>query len=86
MLACESPGFATIEGLYADMIQNPEKRNLDDLTAECLIAVGLVDEPFSGRDYERESNTSPFMTRVMDDPEGSKCMQNPSYHTGSGTG
>ncbi|QTV79158.1 hypothetical protein [Microbacterium sp. NIBRBAC000506063] len=85
MLACESSGFAAIEGLYSDMIQNPEKRNLDDLAAECLLAVGLVDEPFTGRDYERESNTSGFMTRVMGDPEGAKCMQDPSYHTGSGT-
>lgn len=84
MQACETPGFSAIEALYVDLVTNPGRRDLDDLAAGCLVAVGFVDEPFTGRDYARESHSPGFTSRAMDDPEGAKCVQNPSYRTGSG--
>jgi len=86
MLTCETDGFRAIETLYTDIIQNPDRRDLNGLTAECLVAVGVVDSPFTGSDYERESASAGFSTRIIDDPEGAKCLQNPSYHTQNGSG
>lgn len=84
--SCNSGTILVIEPLYIGILQNPDRRNLDDLTAECLVAVGIVDAPFTGRDYADESETPGFSSRIMDDSEGAKCLQNPSYHTGSGAG
>lgn len=81
---CPAGTIDVIEPLYASMVKNPEKRHLNDLLAECLVAVGVVEPPFTGKDYARESQHSEFNLRVMDDPDGAKCEENPNYHNVAG--
>ncbi len=83
---CESKGFIAIESLYVATLTNPQNRNLDDLKAECLVAVGFVTAPFTGADYRAASSDAGFTAQLMDDAEGAKCEQNPGYHHLSGTG
>jgi hypothetical protein len=80
MADCAVGTTEIIEPLYSTIVQNPLKRDVHDVTAECLVAVGFVQAPFTGDDFMREFDTAEFATAVMDDPKGSRCMQNPNYH------
>lgn len=81
---CPAGTIDVIEPLYASMVKNPQKRDLNDLLAECLVAVGVVEPPFTGKDYARGSQGSEFNLRVMDDPDGAKCEETLNYHSMAG--
>lgn len=82
---CAKGTVLVIEPLYVSTLTNPEDRDLYELLAECLVAVGFVEEPFTAADYLREQEVPGYIGRIMDDPEASKCQVNPSYHLGSGS-
>lgn len=82
---CAAGTSDVIEPLYSAITQNPAKRDIYELTAECLVAVGFVEAPFTGDDFMREFDTPEFATKVMDDPSGARCMQNPSSHNPGAT-
>lgn len=41
----------TIGGLYSQQVVNPDKQNMDQLIADCLVRKGLVETPFDANDY-----------------------------------
>lgn len=80
--SCRESTLAHIEPLYAALVWNPEKKDWDELYAECLVDRGVVTEPFSGADYrEAEMEYGPDDPRRPwkdDDPEARACFDNPS--------
>lgn len=77
---CLSGTTEVIEPLYVELVTNPDKRDLNDLIAECLVAFGVVQAPFTGADYIEQSQSGEFNLRIMDDPDGARCEQNPNAH------
>lgn len=77
---CSEGTTRIIEPLYTMLVSNPQNRDVYALMAECLVAVGFVDAPFSRDDFIREFDTREFTERVMDDPKGSACINNPNHH------
>jgi hypothetical protein len=79
---CAEGTSEVIEPLYSMVSKNPRNRDVYELTAECLVAVGFVDAPFTAADFKREFDTSEFAIRVMDDASGARCIENPNHHNG----
>jgi hypothetical protein len=50
----ETSGWYPVVSLYGNMRQNPNKANVNQLIAECLVRVGLEPEGFSGEDVAAE--------------------------------
>ena len=49
-IQCAQGTHAVISPLYVDILRNPNRTDFDELTANCLIDVGLVDRTFT-KDY-----------------------------------
>jgi hypothetical protein len=84
MLTCGKGTTMIIEGLYSQMVQNPDREDLNVLLAACLVRSGLASADFSGEDFKHgmeESNQGsmagnfPFDTN---DTRFTKCLSNPS--------
>lgn len=78
-----------IEPLYLNELTNPEKLDYDLVTASCLVARKVVDEPFTGADLiqlrdESETNADgdyldPVAQQVLGSKEYRECRINPTY-------
>jgi hypothetical protein len=79
VVECGIGTIDVIEGLYTGMIQNPQKKDVDELTAECLVARGLVTPPFAGGDYARSALSGQFNRRMMDEADGARCLSDPTF-------
>lgn len=87
---------ALIEGLYVDILSNPENKNMDEVIAQCFVDAGLVEAPFTSDDFTRllqgagavftgEDEDSgraidPAAEAIMAREEAGLCMANPSYY------
>jgi hypothetical protein len=78
-MACEeSTGWYPVSSLYTNMYQNPNKGDVDQLIADCLVRVGLVPEGFSGADVDAEyQGEGAAFPDISDDPLFRSCWFNP---------
>jgi len=83
--ACESQsGYYPISSLYFSMRQNPNKADVDQLIADCLVRAGLRPAGFTGQDvraeYSGDDSRVPFAD-IADDsaqaPVLDRCLNNP---------
>lgn len=51
-LSCEEQWMGSIQSLYWGMLTNPQRLKPSDAVAACLVRRGLVDEGFSGKDWD----------------------------------
>ncbi|MFJ6678614.1 hypothetical protein ACIQLK_05720 [Microbacterium sp. NPDC091382] len=90
-----APGTkALIEGLYVDMLTNPNNRDYDELIAECFVKAGLVAAPFTKSDLQelltragainagQTADSDQVIDKAAEDllatKEADQCMANPS--------
>lgn len=64
----------TISGLYEQQVINPEKKDMDQLIADCLVRVGLVAEGFDAQDYREfiAANSATCSNGVCTLPDGTQ--------------
>lgn len=78
---CAEGTIRIIPGLYEAMQQNPENRDFNELYAECLLRHGVVEAPFSGKDFSDALKNSqagqgtPSLN--FEDPVLRKCLSAP---------
>lgn len=83
---CSKGNKHLIEPLYVEILADPQKKGYDQVTAECMVALGIVDDSFTGTDFaelwgreEREEANDPASREILDDPDTLNCYQNPGY-------
>lgn len=74
---CSVGTIGVVEGLYGQIVQNPQKADWDDLVAACLVAAGFVDAPYTGELFARDNTEPVFVERMMDDPRAAACVTAP---------
>lgn len=95
-VVCAPGTKALIEGLYVDTLTNPDNVDFDELIAQCFVEVGLVEAPFTGRDFLDLVEASgavnlgdganpnraidPSAEAIMASEEAGTCMANPSHY------
>ncbi|MFW0774782.1 hypothetical protein ACLRGI_16610 [Paenarthrobacter nitroguajacolicus] len=78
---CAEGTIKIIPGLYEAMQQNPENRDYDELYAECLVRHGVVEPPFSAKDFSdalknsQSGQATPALN--FDDPVLRRCLSAP---------
>lgn len=84
--SCAQGTTDLIETLYTTILADPQKKGNDVVTAECMVALGIVDESFTGADFaelwgreEREEANDPATRKILDNPDTLNCYQNPGY-------
>lgn len=71
-----SSGLTEIEPLYAQVVVNPDREDLDELVVECLVGIGAVDKSYTAEDY-REDLTNPEVSYAGDPQDVQVCVVNP---------
>lgn len=93
---CSQGTNALIEGLYVEVLTNPDKLDYDEMIARCFVKAGLVDEPFSAQDFDALMKASgagsygdapgesvpidPRAQEIMNSEDAAACMANPNRH------
>ena len=73
----ETTGWYPVVSLYTNMRQNPNKGDVDQLIADCLVRVGLVPEGFSGADVDAEFQGGEAFADINGDPLFGSCWFDP---------
>ena len=74
---CRLGTLQLIEPLYTARLQNPQKRDRDELMVECFIRKGLAGRDYTAAEWKKDQQTQhpPFKT---DDPRFTACLANPA--------
>lgn len=90
---CREGTIRFIETLFVETFTNPQNMDFDELTAQCMVALGVVNPPFTKENFLETMNRSgaettnvdplpidPRSQEIMNDQRTQNCMSNPSYH------
>lgn len=90
---CREGTIRFIEPLFVETFTNPQNLDFDELTAQCMIALKVVNPPFTKADFLETMNRSGAVTtnadplpidprsqEIMDDQRTLNCIANPNYH------
>jgi len=79
-MRCEDEsGWYPVVPLYYNMRQNPNKADLNQLIADCLVRVGLEPAGFSGADVAAQySDNGDAFSGISQDPLFTQCWYNPT--------
>jgi hypothetical protein len=76
---CARGTTALIEPLYGDLVQNPNKKDLMLVFAECFVRKGVAPHGYSSGDFKRDAAAN-FVNPSLNarSPFFAACLQNPS--------
>ncbi|WP_124774971.1 hypothetical protein [Micromonospora inaquosa] len=76
---CRKGTIALVEPIYVDRLMNPEKKNIDQLLADCLVRSGVAPEGYSAEQFviDRAKNFAET-SFGPDNPAVPACLSNPS--------
>ncbi|WP_143193866.1 hypothetical protein [Micromonospora sp. CB01531] len=76
---CRKGTLALIEPIYVDRLMNPEKKDLDQLQADCLVRAGVAPKGYSGDQLAADRAKSFSDTSFgPDNPAVPACLSNPN--------
>jgi hypothetical protein len=76
---CAKGTTLLVEALYVARSRNPQRRDEDDLVADCLIRRGLAPKGFSAAELKKaQENHGQGLGFSAEDPRFAECRANPS--------
>jgi hypothetical protein len=79
---CTEGTIFIIEGIYSQMVKNPDNVDMKQLLVECFVNSGLADKGYTVDDYVADTSGPNGSKFPFDDtdPRFSDCMLNPQTH------